>query len=152
MWPLLFSLTNAMALAAWVVLAFLPRKPLALSAVLYLGVALLCLIYAVCFALFVSGSVAPGALPRAGQPGFGSIAAVRALFMSDGGVVIGWTHYLAFDLFTGLWIARDADAKGFGRVVQVPFLAATFIAGPVGLLSWLLVREPAARAMARRKA
>ena len=47
MWPLLFSLTNAMALAGWVVLAFLPRKPLALSAVLYLGVALLCLIYAV---------------------------------------------------------------------------------------------------------
>ena len=152
MWPLLFSLTNAMALAAWVVLAFLPRKPLALSAVLYLGVALLCLIYAVCFALFVSGSVDPGALPGAGEPGFGSIAAGRALFMSDGGVVIGWTHYLAFDLFTGLWIARDADAKGFGRVVQVPFLAATFIAGPVGLLSWLLVREPAARAMARRKA
>ena len=76
---------------------------------------------------------------------------LRALFMSDAGVVIGWTHYLAFDLFTGLWIARDADAKGFGRVLQVPFLAATFIAGPVGLLSWLVVREPTARAMAKRK-
>ncbi|HMT48211.1 MAG: hypothetical protein RL702_1339 [Pseudomonadota bacterium] len=150
MWPLLFSLTNAMALAGWVVLAFLPRKPLALSAVLYLGVALLCLIYAVCFALFLTGSVDPGALPGAGEPGFGSIAAVRALFMSDAGVVIGWTHYLAFDLFTGMWIARDADAKGFGRVLQVPFLAATFIAGPVGLLGWLFVREPAARAMAKR--
>ncbi len=47
-------------------------------------------------------------------------------------------------------IARDADAKGFGRVLQVPFLAATFIAGPVGLLGWLFVREPAARAMAKR--
>ena len=70
--------------------------------------------------------------------------------MSDAGVVIGWTHYLAFDLFTGMWIARDADAKGFGRVLQVPFLAATFIAGPVGLLGWLFVREPAARAMAKR--
>lgn len=150
MWPLLFSLTNAMALAGWVVLAFLPRKPLALSAVLYLGVALLCLIYAVCFALFLTGSVDAGALPGAGEPGFGSIAAVRALFMSDAGVVIGWTHYLAFDLFTGMWIARDADAKGFGRVLQVPFLAATFIAGPVGLLGWLFVREPAARAMAKR--
>ncbi len=150
MWPLLFSLTNAMALAGWVVLVFLPRKPLALSAVLYLGVALLCLIYAVCFALFLTGSVDPGALPGAGEPGFGSIAAVRALFMSDAGVVIGWTHYLAFDLFTGMWIARDADAKGFGRVLQVPFLAATFIAGPVGLLGWLFVREPAARAMAKR--
>ncbi len=152
MWPLLFSLTNALAVAGWIVLAFLPRKPLALSAVMYLGVALLCLIYTVCFALFLTGSVDPGALPGAGEPGFSTIAEVRSLFMSDAGVVIGWTHYLAFDLFTGMWIARDADAKGFGRVIQVPFLAATFVAGPVGLLSWLTVRERAARALAKRKA
>ena len=77
------------------------------------------------------------------------IEEVRALFMCDGGVVIGWTHYLAFDLFTGMWIARDADAKGFSRVAQIPFLAATFIAGPVGLLSWLAVRERRARAIGR---
>lgn len=150
MWPLLFSLTNALAVAGWIVLAFLPRKPLALSAVMYLGVALLCLTYTVCFALFLSGSVDAGAMPGAGEPGFSTIAAVRSLFMSDAGVVIGWTHYLAFDLFTGMWIARDADAKGFGRVWQVPFLAATFLAGPVGLLSWLTVRERAARALAKR--
>ena len=66
-----------------------------------------------------------------------SIEGIRALFQSDGGIVLGWTHYLAFDLFTGLWIARDADAKGFSRLVQLPFLAATFLAGPIGLLSWL---------------
>jgi hypothetical protein len=64
--------------------------------------------------------------------------------------VIGWTHYLAFDLFTGLWIARDADNKGFSRVAQVPILFATLMAGPVGLLIWLVLREPAARAKYRR--
>ena len=149
MWDALFGLTNFLAMAGWVVLAFLPRKPLAHSMILFLGVGLLCLIYTVCFALFLTGKVDPVALPGAGQPGFGSIAAVRALFMSDGGVVIGWTHYLAFDLFTGLWIARDADAKGFSRIFQIPFLAATFIAGPVGLLSWLVVRERAARKLGR---
>ncbi len=149
MWDALFGLTNFLAMAGWVVLAFLPRKPLAHSVILFLGVGLLCLIYTVCFALFLTGKVDLVALPGAGQPGFGSIAAVRALFMSDGGVVIGWTHYLAFDLFTGLWIARDADAKGFSRVFQIPFLAATFIAGPVGLLSWLVVRERAARKLGR---
>lgn len=148
-WPGLFGFTNALAILAWLVLLFAPRKPLAHSVVLYLGVAMLCLIYTVCFALFLSGSVDTGALPGGGEPGFGSIEAVRALFMSDGGVVIGWTHYLAFDLFTGLWIARDADAKGFSRIVQLPFLAMTFIAGPIGLLSWLMVRERRARATGR---
>ena len=149
MWPALFAFTNILAMLAWLLLAFAPRKPLTHSAILYLGVALLCLVYAVCFALFVTGSVDPVSQPGAGEPGFGSIDAVRALFMSDGGVVIGWTHYLAFDLFTGLWISRDADAKGFSRIAQLPFLFATFMAGPVGLLAWLIVRERRARATGR---
>lgn len=149
MWPALFSFTNALAMAAWAVLAFLPRKPLAHSVILFLGVGLLCLTYAVLFALVLGGLADPVSLPGAGQPGFGSIPAVQAIFQSQGGAVIGWTHYLAFDLFTGLWIARDADAKGFSRLVQLPFLAATFLAGPIGLLAWLLVRERRARATGR---
>jgi hypothetical protein len=149
MWPALFSLTNILAMAAWVVLVALPRKPLTHSVVLYLGVALLCLIYTVCFALFLTGQVDPGGVTGAGDPNFSSIEGVRALFMSDAGVVIGWTHYLAFDLFTGLWIGRDGDAKGFSRYVQIPFLALTYVAGPVGLLAWLLMRERRARATGR---
>lgn len=149
MWSALFTATNLLAMIGWVMLVALPRRPLTHSAILYLVVALLCLVYTVCFALYLTGGVDPGALAGAGQPGFGSIEEVRALFMSDAGVVIGWTHYLAFDLFTGLWIGRDADAKGIARMVQIPILAATFIAGPIGLLVWLAVREPAARRLGR---
>ncbi|MGB7370825.1 abscisic acid-deficient protein Aba4 family protein, partial [Erythrobacter sp.] len=58
-------------------------------------------------------------------------------------------HYLAFDLFVGLWIARDADAKHASRWLQAPILLATFLAGPLGLLVWLVVREPAARRSGR---
>ncbi len=149
MWSGLFSFTNTLAMAAWVLLILLPRKPLTHSAILYLGVGLLCLTYAVCFAAVLSGGLDPVAQPGTGKPGFSTIQGVRAIFQSDGGVVIGWTHYLAFDLFTGLWIARDADAKGFGRVWQVPFLLATFLAGPIGLFAWLVVRERAARRLGR---
>ena len=77
-----------------------------------------------------------------------SVPGIRALFMSDGGIVLGWTHYLAFDLFVGQWIARDADNKGFHRLVQLPFLFITLMAGPIGLLLWLVVRERRARAQA----
>ena len=150
MWAALFNLANGLAILGWLLLAAGPRKPLVHSAILYLGVALLCLIYAAVFAVVLSGAVDPARVAGAGQPGFSSIAGVRALFASDGGVVIGWTHYLAFDLFTGLWIARDADNKQFGRLVQLPFLFATFMAGPVGLLSWLIVRERRARARGRK--
>lgn len=149
MWPALFTFTNGLAIIGWLLLAFAPRKPLVHSAILYLGVATLCLIYFVMFALVLSGLVDPAKVAGAGTAGFSSIAGVRALFQSDGGVVIGWTHYLAFDLFAGLWIARDADHKGFSRALQVPFLVATFMAGPIGLFCWLLLRERRARALGR---
>ncbi len=149
MWAALFTATNLIAVAGWVLLVAVPRKPLTHAAILYLGVAFLCLIYTACFALLLSGNLDSAGQQGAGQPDFFSIAGVRGFFASDAGVVIGWTHYLAFDLFTGLWIARDADSKEFGRLVQIPFLAATFLAGPIGLLAWLALREPAARRLGR---
>jgi hypothetical protein len=149
MWQALFSLTNLVAVGAWLVLVGLPRKPLTNTVVLYLGVGLLCLCYAAMFAVLLTGAVDPLTVPGAQPyvPSDYSIAGLRKLFQSDGGLVMAWTHYLAFDLFTGLWIARDADAKGFGRISQIPFLIATFMAGPIGLLVWLIVRERRARAM-----
>ena len=80
---------------------------------------------------------------------FSSIEGVRGIFASDGGTTIGWIHYLAFDMFAGLWIARDADAKGFSRLLQAPILFATFMAGPLGLFLWLVIRERRARAAGR---
>src|SRR3546814_15960073 len=80
---------------------------------------------------------------------FTSLAGVMALFATKGGMVVGWVHYLAFDLFAGMWIARDADQKSFSRVVQFPCPVLTLMAGLVGLLAWLLVRSRRARALAR---
>lgn len=142
-WEFVFSLTNAVAMLGWVMLAVLPRKPWVLSAVLYLGVGLLCLIYFLLFVASLGGMVDPGRLPGTPEPNLldYSISGLRPLFLSDGGIVIGWTHYLAFDLFVGRWIARDADAMGVGRLVQLPFLVVTLMAGPIGLLAWLGLRS-----------
>lgn len=145
-WNAWFSMVNLLALIAWTALILLPRWPALLAGALYLGVGLLCLIYAGGLVGVVSGLI-PN--PDGGGADFTTIAGVRAIFASDAGVTIGWTHYLAFDLFVGLWIARDADAKGVSRWVQAPILLGTFMAGPLGLGVWLLVREPAARKQGR---
>lgn len=145
-WDAMFGAVNLLAMIAWVGLIALPRWPALLSAILYLGVGLLCLIYAAGLIGVVSGLI-PN--PDGGGADFFSIAGVRAIFGSDAGVMIGWTHYLAFDLFVGLWIARDADAKGISRLVQAPILLATLMAGPMGLLVWLALREPVARRQGR---
>ena len=72
--------------------------------------------------------------------GFNTIGEVRALFMSDGGLLAGWIHYLAFDLFVGIWIAEEADRIGMSRLLQIPILIATFMFGPIGLLIYLASR------------
>ena len=150
-WATLFTFTNAIAFAGWAALAVLPRRPAVHSLILYASVGILCLTYAALFVALFGGFADPARVAGAAAPDLTdySIAGLRALFMSDGGIVLGWTHYLAFDLFTGLWISRDADAKGFSRLAQLPVLFATLMAGPIGLLLWLAVRERRARAAAR---
>ena len=148
MWDTAFSLANLLALVMWAALILLPRWPALLSAVLYLGIGLLCFAYALGLIGILTGTLDAGGGQGAGMD-FGSIEGVRSIFASDGGVTVGWIHYLAFDLFVGLWIARDADAKGFSRLVQAPVLLATFMAGPLGLLVWLGIREKRARAGGR---
>lgn len=144
-WSFVFSAVNIVALVAWVALIALPRAPALLSAIMYLGVGLLCLAYTLGLAGVVSGL-----LPNEGGGSIDmTIEGVRGFFGSDAGVTIGWIHYLAFDLFVGLWVARDADAKFFSRWVQAPVLLATFLVGPVGLLVWLVIRERRARAKGR---
>ncbi|TAD78767.1 MAG: DUF4281 domain-containing protein [Sphingomonadales bacterium] len=145
-WAFVFGAVNLLAITGWVALIALPRWPALLAAVLYLGVGLLCLVYATGLIGVVSGLI-PN--PQGGGADFTTIAGVRAIFGSDAGVTIGWTHYLAFDLFVGLWIARDGDAKNISRWVQAPVLLATLMAGPLGLGIWLLLREPVARRQGR---
>ncbi len=115
-WDAIFGAANMLALVMWAGLILLPRWPALLSAVLYIGVGLLCLAYAGLLIAIVTGGVDPigGKSP---SMDFTSIEGVRAIFASDGGLTVGWIHYLAFDLFVGLWIARDADAKRFSRLV-----------------------------------
>lgn len=144
-WNAVFGAANLLALIAWAALILLPRWPALLSALLYMGVGLLCLVYATGLIGVLTGVFAAGD----GGADFSSIEGVRSIFASDAGVTIGWTHYLAFDLFVGIWIARDGDMKDISRFIQAPILLATFLAGPLGLGLWLLIREPAARKLGR---
>lgn len=135
-WDTIFSLANGLALIAWIALILLPRPELLYSILLEGVIGLLCLLYAstLILVMFVLPSTNGGA-------DFSTIEGVRTIFATDGGVVIGWVHYLAFDLFVGIWVARRSDEIALSRIVQAPILVATFMFGPFGLLIFLLVRR-----------
>ncbi|MGL3606700.1 ABA4-like family protein [Rhizobium sp. G187] len=126
-----FSLASSTAMVGWLMLILLPRWPVLIAFLRYGLIGALSLTYAVLIFVYFS---------RVEGGGFGSIAEVRALFMSDPVLVAGWVHYLAFDLFIGTWIAAEADKRGYNRLLQVPVLIATFMFGPLGLLLFCLTR------------
>jgi hypothetical protein len=128
----IFSAAGTAAFAGWAILILLPRWPLTETLLRSVLIGALSLTYAVLIFVWFF---------RVEGGGFGSIAQVRALFLSDPVLVAGWIHYLAFDLFVGLWIAREADAVGLSRVLQAPILGLTFLFGPIGLLVFLVTRQ-----------
>lgn len=135
-WALIFRLANLFALLCWVVLILAPRREIIFTLLRDVAVGLLCLLYASVLIMMMAS-------PPPGSEGgdFSSIEGVRTLFASDPGVTLGWVHYLAFDLFVGLWVAKTADEIALSRIVQAPILAATFIFGPAGLLIFFIVRR-----------
>lgn len=136
----IFSAANMVALGGWIALLVAPRTPLVTWNLAGLAIpAALSALYAVLLAWH-----APGA-----EGGFSSLAAVAALFRTEGVLLAGWVHYLAFDLFIGAWICRRGTAEGMNPWLVRLCLPPTFLAGPVGLLLFLGLRAAIAKRAVR---
>jgi hypothetical protein len=127
----LFSLANGLALIAWLTLLAFPFKAFTNKAIIGVVVTLLCAVYAV----LVFQSITP-----ADFKSFSTLAGVSGLFSKPEAVLVGWIHYLAFDLMTGLFIANNAAKHGIKHAVIIPCLLFTFMLGPVGLLLYFVIR------------
>lgn len=140
-WETIFGYANLYAMVCWAVLAFAPKREAFVVPLFYAGVGLLALAYAILIVGLLSGVIDGGTGGSGGTPDFTTLAGVQELFDSQGGATIGWIHYLAFDLFVGIWVARNADRRGISRVAQVPALFLILMAGPLGLTLYLVLRQ-----------
>ncbi len=129
-----FALANAAVLPGWLMLAAAPLRREALVTGARIVAALLCGFY---FAMLVTGL--SGNPPPEGAS-FTTLQGVRLLLSSPEALLAGWVHYLAFDLFVASWETADAPAAGVPHWALLPCLALTFLAGPVGLLLYLLIK------------
>jgi hypothetical protein len=134
---LVFRAANAAALASWIAVIFLPRGIAVRRAIQFAAIGGLCSLYAALILVYFF---------RVEGGGFGTLAQVQALFAAPQVALAGWVHYLAIDLFVGLWIAQRCDEAALPRLLQAPILATTFMFGPIGLLlaSGMLARPPRA--------
>ncbi|MEZ5954040.1 MAG: ABA4-like family protein [Hyphomonas sp.] len=130
-----YTLINLAVVPAWLMLLLLPRAAMT-RAMVHSGLYPLGLgaFYIVVLSLGMFGGY------HAEGSGFTTASAVSTAFSHPMGVLIGWSHYLVFDLFVGAWEARDARRRGLSHWLVAPSLVVTFLFGPVGLLLYLIVR------------
>ena len=131
----LFQIANTSVLPAWLLLLVLPRWRWTQVAVISVIVPLLSILYAV---LLIRLTTAGGGFQA---PDFSSIDSIQALMSDRYGFLAGWVHYLAFDLFVGAWIARDSKIARVPHLLIVIPLFLTFMAGPFGLILYLVMRQ-----------
>jgi len=132
----IFQAGNYVAMTGWLALLVgLFVKPARPATFIYAGLVLPVLIAVVYAHLIISGMLNPSGPAM----DFSNLESVRALLGAETGATIGWLHFLAFDLIVGTWIARDGLAKGAWPLALVPILGLTFMFGPVGLLTYVIV-------------
>lgn len=133
-WELGYNVINALVVPAWALLLVLPRSPITRALVHSM---LWPVLMGAIYTILLIGSMFFGlSHPDAGF----SFTGVQALFDHPNGLLVGWTHYLVFDLFVGVWIARDAQRREISHIVTVPCLLGAFLFGPVGLLLYAMIR------------
>ncbi len=131
----IFSPLNLFAMLGWIVLiagivldrAWMRDKLAGLYWPLALSIGY-CVAIALGFGAFSAGG------------NFETLAGLRQLFLNDWALLAGWAHYLAFDLFVGAWIAREASLSGVSRWFMIPVLPLTFMFGPAGLLLFQILK------------
>lgn len=128
----IFSYANLLAMIGWLLLIFLPKWKWTQQIVISGGISLLFAIgYLTYFIIGIDGF---------DMNSFGSLDGVMALFTKPEAVLVGWLHYLAFDLFVGMWEVKNAQHHGIPHLVVIPCLLFTFMLGPVGLLLYFIIR------------
>lgn len=133
----LFLAANAVALVGWLALLAAPWRRDAMVIVARIAGTVLAVGYVVVFALG-KGTAPDLALDY-------SLTGIAAFFDVPAYLLIGWIHYLAFDLWIGSWEAEEAGRADLPYAVLVPCLFLTWLAGPVGLLAFLVSRALFAR-------
>ena len=129
----LFKIFNTAILLPWAMMIFLPRwkwtewmiqtkLPILIIAAAY---------FALLMMDFIGG--------QGHGIDFSDLDSIMMAFSRKEVMLIGWLHYLAFDLFVGMWVLTDAQKIQFPIYLLVPCLILTLMFGPVGfLLYWLI--------------
>ncbi len=133
-----FQYLNFFPMPLWLAMMFAPRAAItqkaSRSSVVF---GLAAVNYVASLGLALSAGRKSGG---AQAPDFTSLEGIRGGLSSREGALAAWSHMLALDLFAGAWIYRESLRLNAPAWVRIPSLAFTLLAGPFGLLLFLVWR------------
>lgn len=127
----IFILACSVAFISWSLLFIYPYST-RIRQILYGGVV-------TCFSLLYTGLFVSYFDPESFQS-FSTLSGLISLFSNKEAVLLGWIHYLAFDLLAGLYISKDAEKNKLGPWIIRPMFFFTFMTGPLGFLLYTIIR------------
>ncbi len=129
----LFAMSNLVVMPFWALMILLPHwsvtKRLIGSPLIVLPTALLYVALVLPEMISLTSSLLNPTLDGIAQ----LLATPRA-------ALIAWAHFLTFDLFTGRWAYLESRAQHFSAWLMAPVLFFTFMLGPLGFVSYLILR------------
>ena len=126
----IFTYSNLLVMPAWALLILFPKWKWTRVLAAYLTPAILAAAWIV---ITIDRFTPVGG-------GLGSLTQVQEMLLDPWFVVAGWQHALILDLFIGAWEVRDAQRLGITHGYVIPCLLLTFLAGPVGLIAYFVIR------------
>lgn len=127
----LFAISSPIAMLGWVALIISPIIPKWSDRIAtYISPGLLSLAYMSLILAFWANA----------EGGFDTLANVQLLFTQSEIAMAGWLHYLAFDLFMGAWIVREARKASISHWFIIPILPMTLLFGPIGFVLFLALK------------
>jgi hypothetical protein len=130
---IIFQLVNVAVLPFWLLMILAPCWR---WTVRIMGSLVVPVLFAGLYAVLVVPAL-PDVLPMLLRP---DLARIGELLGRPEGTVVGWIHFLTFDLFVGRWEYLDARQRGLSHWLLAPALFLTLMFGPLGLLTYLLLR------------
>ncbi|KEY19408.1 ABA4-like family protein [Kaistella antarctica] len=131
---ILFQILNNLVLLVWILMIVAPKWKVTrkITATFALTI-ILSIVY---------GAIIITSFGKVDFMDFGSLdGIVKMLQNSDAwGSSAIWYHFLAFDLFVGSWILKDAQKLGIPHLTIIPCLLFTFMLGPLGFLIYQIVK------------
>ncbi len=127
----IYMLVNAIALVGWASLFASAFFKVSVSCI---AARIIPAALAICYSAMMLS-----ALPFKGGD-FSSLSGLTSLFAQPQIALVGWVHYLAFDLFIGAWELQTAKRQHLPNVVVVPSMILTMVLGPLGLLVFFCLR------------